>query len=126
MSPSELPRPFAFQTTPAPWPVHPPRRREENSNLTRQGAHSLAARPGALADSLSMRAPGGIRTLTSEGHTGLGRARLPELRHQRMRASPAEGAIGICLGGLLSIIWSFRARRSPLTHPRHFQLVSTR
>src|SRR5215469_1775109 len=62
-SPSELPRPFAFQTTPTPWPVHPPK--AESGEIESQpflaALVSSEARP--LAGSLSMRAPGGIRTL---------------------------------------------------------------
>jgi hypothetical protein len=46
-SPARYARPFAFQTTPTPWPVHPPTRRVEKSNPTACAAHSLAARPGA-------------------------------------------------------------------------------
>jgi hypothetical protein len=59
-------------------------------------------------------------------HTVLGRARLPVLRHQRERASPPKRLQTIAVGGLLPNHWSVRAGRSPLTHPRHFQPVSTR
>lgn len=101
-SPSQLPGPSAFQAEPAPWPVHPPRRRAENSNPTARTAHSLAARPGTLTRSLSIEArrgiepaitalqaatnaswvramstPGGTCTLTTlPGHWFLGPARL--------------------------------------------------
>jgi hypothetical protein len=99
MNPSELPRPFAFQTTPAPWPVHPPRRRAEKSNLSHFWPHSLAARPGAW--------PVHSPCVPREGFA-------------------RRGAFGSCLGGLALDHWSFRAWRSPLTHPRHRQPVSTR
>ena len=45
--------PLAFQTVTAPWRLHPPRRRADDSNATAEAAHSLAARPGTLAGSLS-------------------------------------------------------------------------
>jgi hypothetical protein len=63
-------RPFAFQTTPAPWPVHPPWRRAENSNPTACTALSLAARPGPLAGSLSIEARDGVEPSIDNGFAG--------------------------------------------------------
>lgn len=60
---SALVRPFAFQTTPVPGPVHPPYAESGELESHTCGAHSLAARPGALAGSLSissLEAPAGF------------------------------------------------------------------
>lgn len=59
--PSAFRRPCGFQPQPAPWPVHPPgRRAEQLKPMPGWGTHSLAARPGRLAGSLSIVRRAGI------------------------------------------------------------------
>jgi hypothetical protein len=71
-------RPFAFQTTPAPWPVHPPTLNNaesgeiESHGLRRALVSGEARRPGRFT---SHACAGGFKPHVRR-HTGLSRARL--------------------------------------------------